>query len=129
MDKIRCLEGLFSNKEYKPADVRRVTQVFDKPKFYANDGSPQANNIYQGALGDCWFMSALATVSTCARLVQTFCMDRDEDVVYMGLFSSKMIHGLLFIQTPKYEELNQQEKELYHFDKIAYNSSACQGGK
>ncbi|KAF9009889.1 hypothetical protein BDQ17DRAFT_1273557 [Cyathus striatus] len=135
-DKYRCLEGLFSDKGYNPSDVQRVTQIFDKPKFYAKNGYPQANDIYQGALGDCWLMSALATVSTCPGLLEKFCVERDEAVGVYGFIFFKnnawvsiVIDDLLFTRIPKYEELNNQEQELYHFDKESYNRSARQGGK
>ncbi|KAF9009892.1 hypothetical protein BDQ17DRAFT_1299500 [Cyathus striatus] len=135
-DKFRCLEGLFSSKGYKPSDVQRVTQIFEKPRFYTQDGSARVNDIYQGALGDCWFMSALATVSTCPGLIEKFCVERDEQVGVYGFIFFKnsawvnvIIDDLLFTRTPKYEELKKEEQELYHFNKDAYNKSARKGGK
>ncbi|KAF9009888.1 hypothetical protein BDQ17DRAFT_1347079 [Cyathus striatus] len=125
-DKYRCLEGLFTTKGYSPSDVQRVTQIFEQPKFYAMNG----------ALGDCWFMSALATVSSCTKLIEKFCVERDEAVGVYGFIFFKnnawvnvIIDDLLYTRTPKYEELKRDEQELYHFDKEAYNKSARRGGK
>jgi hypothetical protein len=57
---------------YTPSDVQRATQIFDKPSFFI-DGA-DSNDIVQGALGDCWFCSALATMSTAKGLVEKFCV-------------------------------------------------------
>lgn len=112
-DKNRCLFGLFtqSSETNLPADVHRVTQIFDDPKFFA-DGAANSNDIIQGASGDCWFLSALATVSTAPGLVEKFCVavsslsevfhctpltfDYRETRrwEYMGSYSSETTHGL-----------------------------------
>ena len=112
-DKNRCLFGLFTqpSETSLPADVHRVTQIFDDPKFFA-DGAANSNDIIQGASGDCWFLSALATVSTAPGLVEKFCVAVSSlsevfhctplTVVYretrrwefMGSYSSETMHGL-----------------------------------
>lgn len=61
------------NETYAPADVHRVTQIFDNPHFFANE-SPGSNDIVQGQLGDTWFLSALATVSTASGLIEKLCV-------------------------------------------------------
>ena len=74
-DRDRCLYGLFAqtNENPSPADVHRVTQIFDNPQFFVG-GAADSNDIIQGALGDCWFLSTLATVSTAPGLVEKFCL-------------------------------------------------------
>lgn len=72
-DSARCLHGLSTDgPRYTPSDVQRVTQIFDKPSFFV-DGA-DSNDIVQGSLGDCWFLSALATMSTAKGLVEKFCV-------------------------------------------------------
>jgi hypothetical protein len=73
-DRERCLHGLDTPDEdrFNPSDVRRVTQIYDNPQFFI-DGA-DSNDIVQGALGDCWFLSALATMSTSKGLIEKFCV-------------------------------------------------------
>ncbi|KAF8797363.1 cysteine proteinase, partial [Phlegmacium glaucopus] len=74
-------------KNVSPTDVHRVTQIFDNPQFFVG-GAADSNDIIQGALGDWWFLSALATVSRAPGLVEKFCVARDEKVgVYGFIFS------------------------------------------
>ena len=62
-----------SDPPYTPADVRRVTDVFENPQFFV-DGAT-ASDIAQGRLGDCWFLSALGVVGTLERLIQNICVE------------------------------------------------------
>ncbi|KAF7371262.1 Calpain catalytic domain-containing protein [Mycena sanguinolenta] len=131
-DREKCLHGL-SGGSFGPSDVQRVTDIFEKPQFFVDGAS--SNDIVQGAIGDCWFVSALATMSTAPGLVEKFCVARDEQVgVYGFVFFRDMrwvsivIDDLLFTSIPKYEELNSSEKQLYHNDKEKY-ASARKGSK
>ncbi|KAF8801044.1 hypothetical protein BYT27DRAFT_7262463 [Phlegmacium glaucopus] len=53
-DTSRCLYGLFmqTNEKLSPADIHRVTQIFDDPQLFVG-GATDPNDIIQGALGDC----------------------------------------------------------------------------
>jgi hypothetical protein len=81
---------------FKPSDVQRVTQIFDKPSFFI-DGA-DSNDIVQGALGDCWFCSALATMSTAKGLVEKFC------VAVCPLFDQASSLAFTFISISKRDE-------------------------
>ncbi|KAJ7230247.1 hypothetical protein GGX14DRAFT_410225 [Mycena pura] len=135
-DREACLNGLtpLPDESYSPSDVRRVNQIFEKPQFFI-DGA-DSNDIVQGALGDCWFLSALATMSTAAGLVEKFCVARDEEIGIYGFIFYKddhwvhvIIDDLLYTAIPKFEELNSAEKSLYHNDKELYNKSARKGSQ
>ncbi|KAF9529609.1 hypothetical protein CPB83DRAFT_259893 [Crepidotus variabilis] len=136
-DKNRCLYGLFTQtgENLAPADIHRVTQIFDDPQFFSEKAG-SSNDIIQGALGDCWFLSALATVSTAPGLVEKFCVARDEQVGIYGFIFFRdnawvtvVIDDMLYTRVPKWEELKSTEQELYHYDKDIYNKSARKGGK
>ncbi|TFK39591.1 hypothetical protein BDQ12DRAFT_61862 [Crucibulum laeve] len=132
-DKDRCLHGL-NARIYAPSDVQRVTQIFEKPMFFV-DGA-DSNDIVQGFLADCWFLSALATMSTAPGLIEKFCVERDEQIgVYGfiffrdGAWVTLIIDDMLYTSIPKFDELSLSEKKLYHNDKEAYNQSARKNGK
>ena len=74
-DKIRCLKGLNYDGDDDsglPPDVLRVTEIFDNPHFFV-DGA-DAIDIIQGSLGDCYFLSAMATMSTSKGLIEKLCV-------------------------------------------------------
>ncbi|KAJ7327524.1 hypothetical protein DFH08DRAFT_884706 [Mycena albidolilacea] len=135
-DKYYCLNGLspIPDETYTPSDIRRVSQIFEKPQFFV-DGA-DSNDIVQGQLGDCWFLSALATMATADGLVEKFCVARDEEIGVYGFIFFKddhwvhvIIDDLLYTAIPKFEELNYNEKTLYHNDKELYNKAARKGSQ
>ncbi|CAE6445197.1 unnamed protein product [Rhizoctonia solani] len=135
-DKERCLHRLDTpdDERYKPADVMRVSELYEKPEFFI-DGA-NSSDIMQGRLGDCWFLSALAIVSTLEELIEKICVARDEKVgVYGfiffrdGVWVDVIIDDLLFVSVPKYDKLSPEERNLYHGDRDKYNSIARKGGK
>lgn len=56
--------------------------IFDEPRFFIEGAT--ANDVRQGNDGDCWFMSALATISNKEELIQRVCVARDEQVGVYG---------------------------------------------
>ncbi|ELU44405.1 calpain [Rhizoctonia solani AG-1 IA] len=135
-DRERCLHGLDTPEDggHKPADVMRVSQLYEKPAFFI-DGA-NCSDIMQGRLGDCWFLSALAIVSTVGELIDKICVARDEKVGVYGFIFFRdstwvdvIIDDLLYTSLPKYDQLSSPERNLYHFDRDKYNSAARKGGK
>ncbi|KAK7017794.1 cysteine proteinase [Favolaschia claudopus] len=116
----------------QPPDVLRVTEIFENPSFFV-DGA-DSNDIVQGELGDCWFLSALATMTTKKGLIEKFCVTRHEDVGIYGFiffrddhWVSVIIDDQLFTNIPKFEELHPSFKIYYGNDKELYNKSARRG--
>lgn len=83
-DRECCLYGLNTPLEGRPnpSDVRRVTQIFKKPRFF-HEG-PNWSDVIQGDIGNCWFLSGVTTVATMPGLVEKFCVARDEEVGVYG---------------------------------------------
>jgi hypothetical protein len=78
-----CLMGLLDEKtELRPQSVKRVEDIFENPQFFI-DGA-QANDVRQGKEGDCWFMSALCTLSNKESLITNVCVARDEKIGVYG---------------------------------------------
>ncbi|KAI0536506.1 hypothetical protein GGR58DRAFT_474995 [Xylaria digitata] len=95
--------------QFHPKSVKRVTDVFDVPKFFI-DG-PTANDVRQGRDGDCWLLAALCTLSNKPSLIERVCVARDEQVgVYGFVFHrdgewiSVIIDDKLFLTKPDFDE-------------------------
>jgi hypothetical protein len=88
-----CLMGLNEIREdLRPMSVKRVEDIFEEPKFFI-DGAT-ASDVRQGKEGDCWFMSALCTLSNKEGLIQRVCVARDEQV---GVYGFVFHRGRKFI--------------------------------
>jgi hypothetical protein len=59
-----------------PQSVHRVGWIFDAPAFSVDGFS--SSDIKQGANGDCWWLSAVATIAHRADLMARVCAARDE---------------------------------------------------
>lgn len=104
-----CNEEKEPKSTFHPKSVKRVTDVFDVPKFYI-DG-PTANDVRQGRDGDCWLLAALCTLSNKPSLIERVCVARDEQVgVYGFVFHrdgewiSEIIDDKLFLTKPDFDE-------------------------
>ena len=111
-DKHRCLHGLSTVAQYVPSDVQRVTQIFKKPQFLIHDAS--YNDIIQGALGDCYFIAALALIRTSGELAYKFCVARDEEIG---------VYGFIFFRDSSWVTVVIDEYVLWllHRYAVAYN--------
>ncbi|KAJ2928239.1 hypothetical protein H1R20_g8850, partial [Candolleomyces eurysporus] len=137
-DETLCLHGYTDNKDIgKSKDVQRITEIFDEPTFFPPGGAAHSAAIKQGNLGDCYFLSALATVSGPPGLIEKICVARDEKVgIYgfifyqdQGWVSVIVDDSLLYTNIPQYESLNEDAKAVYHEDKDRFNAIARKGGQ
>ncbi|KAH7322206.1 hypothetical protein B0J17DRAFT_772780 [Rhizoctonia solani] len=133
-DKNRCLYGLVRAELPQPADVLRVSQIFEEPQFFI-DGA-NTSDVVQGSLDDRWFLSAVSTITTMEGLINRICVHRDEEVGVYGFvfycdsgWVDVIIDDLLFTRFPRYEELLDHQKTLYHGEKDKYETGARVGGQ
>jgi hypothetical protein len=132
-----CLHGPDVNIEFpkfSPSATRRVAQIFDKPEFFV-DGAGY-NDIVQGQLGDCWFLSAMAAVATKPGLIDKLCVARDEKVGIYGFVFNRdgewhdvIVDDQLFMVTPRWEALAESQRTLYHGDRDMYEKIGRKGSK
>lgn len=62
--------------------TNREQDIFEKPQFFIEGAT--ASDVRQGKEGDCWFMSALCTLSNKEGLLESVCVARDEKVGVYG---------------------------------------------
>lgn len=87
-----CLDALWNGKgrvsplqsSLKPLAVKRVSDIFDDPKFFGDQDRPNATDVRQGRGGDCWLMAALCVLSNKPGLIEKTCVIRDEQVGVYG---------------------------------------------
>jgi hypothetical protein len=126
-----CLSKLTASSDdnqwvnFSPGSVKRVTDIFDNPKFFVNNAT--SNDIRQGRDGDCWFLAALCTLGNKEGLIEKVCVARDEKVgVYGFVFHrdgewiSEIIDDKLYLIKPDYEE-SWQERDLIDEDRQRVN--------
>ncbi|CAE7095601.1 unnamed protein product [Rhizoctonia solani] len=135
-DKDRCLYGLNPNwgSVPRPADVLRVTQIFEEPQFFIYGAS--SSDIVQGVLDDSSFLSGVSTVATMEGLINRICVHRDEEIGVYGFVFYRdpgwvdvIIDDLLCTRIPRYEELDGYQQGLYHGNKEQYEARARVGGQ
>ncbi|KAF9038119.1 hypothetical protein BJ165DRAFT_1500890 [Panaeolus papilionaceus] len=134
-DSTLCMLGLdISSKPSHTPAVKRVSEIFENPIFFSE--RPSSSDVIQGRLGDCWFLSGLASVATSKGLLEQICVARDEDVgVYGFIFFRNdswtriTIDDQLRWKLPKFDELSEQEQGLYHNDRDKYEEVMSLGRK
>ncbi|KZT25342.1 cysteine proteinase [Neolentinus lepideus HHB14362 ss-1] len=129
-----CLYGLGGGETAESLDVLRIEEIYDKPQFMI-DGAT-GDDLVQGRLSDCWFLSALASVSTIRDLINKICVDHDPVAGVYGFIFYRdggwvdiIVDDLLFIYAPKYENLPEKEKQYFRSDKASYDKMARRGTK
>lgn len=131
-DSSRSRSEGFDDVEYveEPASVKRVTDIFDNPRFYV-DGA-QAKDIQQGRSGDCWFLSALMALCNIEgreSLVEKICVEKDQDVGIYGFvffrdgeWVSVIVDDKLYLRKPDYEMCSEDVRLEWEANRVRVNS-------
>lgn len=82
-DSQRCLHNLGDHDIFTTADVRRVAEIFANPVFYS--GTPKSAEIVQGAVDDCYLVSALSTMTSVESLIKNLCVAVSYDNLFDDL--------------------------------------------
>jgi hypothetical protein len=121
-----CLDKYRQDKTGdKPGAVHRVDYIYEKPAFCIDGYS--TGDIRQGALGNCWWVSAVATLCSREGLIDRLCVARDEECgVYGFVFHrdgewfSTVVDDNLYLKYPDfdsapYESSGVKEREYKKF--------------
>jgi Calpain family cysteine protease len=107
--------GPLESSSTQPQSVKRVKQIFDKPEFFV-DGAT-ADDLRQGCVGDCWFISALSALcrmedKELGNLVERVCVQRDEAAGVYGFvfyrdgeWRSEIVDDKLYLAAPDYRDM------------------------
>ncbi|CAG8792011.1 20341_t:CDS:2, partial [Cetraspora pellucida] len=69
-------------------EIKRIPDFIQDPIFFINDAFP--GELRQGALGDCWFIAALAAIEDFPRVIKSIAVARDEkNGIYGFVFFKK----------------------------------------
>ena len=80
-DRGRCLHNLTEAKAFAPSDTRRITELTNnKPVFYS--GGKRAAEVVQGAVEDCYLVSALSGLTSKEELIWELCVAVSSRVPY-----------------------------------------------
>jgi len=71
-DRNRCLHNLMHRDVFTPSDTRRITELVKEPVFYS--GGLNAAEVVQGALEDCYLVSALSGMTAIPKLIEELCV-------------------------------------------------------
>ena len=67
-----------------PKAVKRVHEIFDKPRFLEGKVSPA--DVKQGSLGDCWLMASLTALANMEDGIQRICVEYDTSQLRIIIF-------------------------------------------
>jgi Calpain family cysteine protease len=114
---------IMESPRLQPQSVKRVKQIFDEAEFFV-DGAT-ADDVRQGDVGDCWFISALSALccmeaEELGNLVQRVCVKRDEAAGVYGFvfyrdgeWRSEIVDDKLYLTAPDYEDMGYTKDMNY----------------
>jgi hypothetical protein len=121
-----------------PGSVHRVDWIFDDPRFVINGYSE--SDVRQGAIGDCWWLAALATLTSVEGLIEKICVAKDEECGVYGFVFFRdgewtwvVIDDNLYLTYPDREEMydptgdkERKYKQRYQTGSEALYFASCE---
>ena len=98
-----CLNGLLDSRfeinsrtlsgptSQVPKAVKRVHEIFNKPTFLKENGTPA--EVKQGNLGDCWLMASLTALVNMEVGIQRICVEYDTSLCNASLRFEKIANS------------------------------------
>jgi len=141
IDAVRtCLgnDGGDDGSSPEPGSVHRVDYIYENPAFSVDGYS--TTDVRQGAVGDCWWVSAVATLCCMKGLVDRVCVARDEECgVYGFVFHrdgewfSTVVDDNLYLSSPDYDsapydstgENEREYRKIYQTGSRALHFAHC----
>ncbi|PPQ91204.1 hypothetical protein CVT25_001220 [Psilocybe cyanescens] len=114
-DRQLCLHNLVDSSIFQTSDVRRVPELFTNPVFYT--GTSKSAEIIQGALEDCYLVSALSTMTSVQRLIDNLEMKR---LAYMASCSTGIATGFRSSSTSEHKFSVKLEAVTRRKDTLTY---------
>lgn len=90
-DRSRCLHDLASHYIFLPQDIRRITELSEKPVFYSG-GLRVAEVVAGDLMSNDHFVSALSSITSIPALVEELC------VAVSLSYASAQRKSLIFLQ-------------------------------
>ena len=134
----KCLDESRRETPHEPEAVHRVNYIYEKPAFCVDGYS--TDDVRQGAIGDCWWLSAVATLCCMEGLMNRVCVAQDEECGVYGFvffrdgeWFSTVVDDNLYLDYPDYPidmydssgEKEREYKKLRHTGSSALYFAHC----
>ncbi|KAB8291634.1 hypothetical protein EYC80_006434 [Monilinia laxa] len=103
-----CKHALINPASCSPKAVKRVHEIFDKPRFLEDKISP--SDVKQGSLGNCWLMASLTALANMENGIQRICVEWDTKVGIYGFVFHRdgewiisIIDDKLYLKSPDWD--------------------------
>ncbi|RKU47964.1 hypothetical protein DL546_003125 [Coniochaeta pulveracea] len=104
-----------------PKAVKRVHEIFEKPKFM---GNVSGSDVKQGSLGDCWLMASFSGLSNVEGGIKQNCVAYDTRIGIYGFVFFRdgewiysIIDDKLYLKSPCWDSPSMQRDLLQQIDR------------
>ncbi|KOS19825.1 Calpain-1 catalytic subunit [Escovopsis weberi] len=105
-------EGKPHGHDYVPSCAKRVTEIFDDPKFFINP--PTAEDVVQGLGRDCWLIAAISSLTAIPGMIEKLCVASDAEVGVYGFVHFRdgewvhtIVDDFLYLTNPDFDSVDE----------------------